>query len=239
MKKHNFVSLLLALAVAAGAMSGCAATIRYTDEYVAPKSSSSDTAGNDGSSASAGGEESSQPDESSEESSNASESSEESSQPDESSEESSDASESSEESSDASESSEESSDASESSEESSDASESSEESSQPDESSEDSSQPDESSEEAVSGAKITFVKPEKWEGTIYAYVYEDGGEGKNAEWPGEAMTDNGDGSYSYVVPSDLANPLVIFNSSESKKQYPRSRGLSVVDGKTYDNETTD
>ena len=229
MKKHNFVSLLLALAVAAGAMSGCAATIRYTDEYVAPKSSSSDTAGNDGSSASAGGEESSQPDESSEESSNASESSEESSQPDESSEESSDASESSEESSDASE----------SSEESSDASESSEESSQPDESSEDSSQPDESSEEAVSGAKITFVKPEKWEGTIYAYVYEDGGEGKNAEWPGEAMTDNGDGSYSYVVPSDLANPLVIFNSSESKKQYPRSRGLSVVDGKTYDNETTD
>ena len=179
MKKHNFVSLLLALAVAAGAMSGCAATIRYTDEYVAPKSSSSDTAGNDGSSASAGGEESSQPDESSEESSDASESSEES------------------------------------------------------------SQPDESSEEAVSGAKITFVKPEKWEGTIYAYVYEDGGEGKNAEWPGEAMTDNGDGSYSYVVPSDLANPLVIFNSSESKKQYPRSRGLSVVDGKTYDNETTD
>ncbi len=99
---------------------------------------------------------------------------------------------------------------------------------------------DESSEdaEATSGnATITFVKPSSWGDTIYAYVYENGGGDKNAEWPGEEMTDNGDGTYSYEVSSSINNPVVIF--TDGSNQYPsaNSAGLDVTDGKTYESDT--
>lgn len=84
---------------------------------------------------------------------------------------------------------------------------------------------------ATGSASVTFVKPDSWGSDIYAYVYENGGGGKNAEWPGEKMTDNGDGTYSYDVPSSVPNPTIIFN--DSKKQYPTGAGLTVEDGKTY------
>ncbi len=82
------------------------------------------------------------------------------------------------------------------------------------------------------GAKVKFTKPDNWGDSVNAYVYENGGGSKNAEWPGEAMTDNGDGTYSYTVPSSVKNPVIIFN--DGKKQYPKSAGLPVEDGKTYD-----
>ncbi len=80
---------------------------------------------------------------------------------------------------------------------------------------------------------VTFTKPSGWGSTIYAYVYEDGGGEQNADWPGVAMTDNGDGTYSYEVPSDINNPLILFN--DGSNQYPGANesGLEVVDGKTY------
>ena len=80
---------------------------------------------------------------------------------------------------------------------------------------------------------VTFKKPAAWGNTINAYVYENGGGGKNAEWPGEKMTDNGDGTYSYTVPSSVKNPTIIFN--DGKNQYPGSGqpGLTVENGKTY------
>lgn len=80
---------------------------------------------------------------------------------------------------------------------------------------------------------VTFKKPDTWGSTINAYVYENGGGGKNAEWPGEKMTDNGDGTYSYTVPSDVKSPTIIFN--DGKNQYPASGqpGMAVENGKTY------
>ena len=86
--------------------------------------------------------------------------------------------------------------------------------------------------ESGEGIKITFTKPEKWKDDVSAYVYGDG-DVKNAEWPGVAMTDNGDGTFSYTVPSDIPNPLIIFNCNGGKKQYPASKGLDVKEGETY------
>lgn len=80
--------------------------------------------------------------------------------------------------------------------------------------------------------KITFTKPEKWGDDVCAYVYGDG-DAKNAEWPGVAMTNNGDGTYSYEVPSDIANAKIIFNYNGGKRQYPRSQGLDVKDSENY------
>lgn len=80
---------------------------------------------------------------------------------------------------------------------------------------------------------VTFKKPSSWSNTINAYVYENGGAEKNAAWPGEKMTDNGDGTYSYTVPSKIKNAVIIFN--DGKKQYPGSNkpGMAVENGKTY------
>ena len=94
---------------------------------------------------------------------------------------------------------------------------------------------------ASEGGKITFKKPDDWGDDICAYVYPDGGKGI-AEWPGEAMTNNGDGTYSYTLSEDCENPLVIFNDGDGngkKHQYPRNKGLKFVDGKSYTNETKD
>ena len=79
---------------------------------------------------------------------------------------------------------------------------------------------------------IKLKKPDKWGSDINAYVY--GGGAENAAWPGEKMTKESDGTYSYKVPSNISNPVVIFN--DGKSQYPTQNkpGLSVVDGKTYD-----
>ena len=83
----------------------------------------------------------------------------------------------------------------EESEEESSEEESEEESSEEEfeeESSEEESE-EESSEEEAEGIKITFVKPEKWDSEVNAYIYNDD-KVENAVWPGEAMTDNGDGA---------------------------------------------
>ena len=122
----------------------------------------------------------------------------------------------------------------ESSEEESSEEESSEEESSEEESSEEESSEEESSEEEAEGIKITFVKPEAWSDNVHVAVYEKGG---IAELPGEAMTNNGDGTFSYTITEEIENPVAIFNDADDVRQrnmYPRSGALDVEDGGNYD-----
>ena len=139
----------------------------------------------------------------------------------------------SEEESSEEESSEEESSEEESSEEESSEEESSEEESSEEESSEEESSEEESSEEAE-GIKITFVKPEAWSDNVHVVIYPKGGKG---ELPGEAMTNNGDGTFSYVITEEVENPVAIFNDADDVRQrnmYPRSGAVEVEDGGTYE-----
>jgi hypothetical protein len=103
---------------------------------------------------------------------------------------------------------------------------------------------EESSEAPVAeGTVIKFRKPgtEKWAfDDVCAYVVGENAAGekdvKNAQWPGVAMTAEGDGIYSYVVPNDILNATVIFNCNTGKVQFPRSKGVDVEAGKTYEVE---
>ena len=152
----------------------------------------------------------------------------------ESSEEESSEEESSEEESSEEESSEEESSEEESSEEESSEEESSEEESSEEESSEEESSEEESSEEEVEGIKITFVKPEAWSDNVYVVVYS---KGDIAKLPGEAMTNNGDGTFSYIITEEIENAVAIFNDADDarhRNMYPRSGSVDVEDGKTYE-----
>ncbi len=89
----------------------------------------------------------------------------------------------------------------------------------------------------VTYGKITFVKPDDWGDTVYAFVCSQGsGEIKNAEWPGKEMIDNGDGTYSYNVPNAIKDPIVTFTDGTEKNKYPKSTGTPVEKGKTYEVE---
>ena len=55
--------------------------------------------------------------------------------------------------------------------------------------------------------------------------------------PGEAMTNNGDGTFSYTITEEIENPVAIFNDADDVRQrnmYPRSGALDVEDGGNYD-----
>lgn len=116
---------------------------------------------------------------------------------------------------------------------------------------------EESSEESIaepvaSEVVITAEKPDDWS-DMYVYVYTDD-MFKNANWPGEAMTDNGDGTYSYSVPSSFAdkNTFLVFSTSQLNtgaklsKQFPymndngynlsEKNTFTVSDFETYANE---
>lgn len=88
---------------------------------------------------------------------------------------------------------------------------------------------------------IKAEKPDDWS-DIYAYVYTKE-LATNAEWPGEAMTDNGDGTYSYTVPSsfDGKDAMIIFSTTKTEKgathskQYPYQGkdGYSISEKATF------
>ena len=110
----------------------------------------------------------------------------------------------------------------------------SEESSE-EESSEEESSEEESSEEE-SGQKVTFVKPDDWSDNIYIVVYPRGGQ---AEMPGDPMTNNGDGTFSYVLKEDIEDPIAIFHDADdtrtrNRNMYPRSGSIDFIDGETYE-----
>ena len=128
----------------------------------------------------------------------------------------------------------------ESSEEESSEEESSEEESSEEESSEEESSEEEESEsseeEEESGKKVTFIKPEDWSDNIYIVVYPRGGQ---AEMPGNPMTNNGDGTFSYVLKEDIEDPIAIFHDADdtrtrNRNMYPRSGSIDFIDGETYE-----
>ena len=113
--------------------------------------------------------------------------------------------------------------------------------------------PEESIAEPVaSEVVITAEKPDDWS-DIYVYVYTDD-MFKNANWPGETMTANGDGTYSYAIPSSFAdkNTFLVFSTSQLNKgaklskQFPymsdngyslsEKNTFTVSDFETYANE---
>lgn len=111
-----------------------------------------------------------------------------------------------------------------------------EESKQEESSEEESSEEESSEEEEESGKKVTFIKPDDWSDNIYIVVYPRGGRG---EMPGNAMTNNGDGTFSYVLKEDIEDPVAIFHDADdtrtrNKNMYPRSGSIDFVDGETYE-----
>lgn len=85
------------------------------------------------------------------------------------------------------------------------------------------------------GAEISFTKPDEWGGTIYAYVYNESGASlrKNKVWPGEEMTKQDDGTYTYTLAEEWDSALVIF--SDGKNQYPAAMepGVELIEGMSY------
>ena len=157
--------------------------------------------------------------------------------------ESSEAESSEAESSEAESSDAESSDAESSEAESSDAESSEAESSDTESSDAESSEAESSdteSSDAENGdaktATITFEKPDEWGDTVKVKPYMEG----NLSTESYEMTNNGDGTYSYTVEYEDPdkNMLVIFVDPEHPRyQYPKTSGLIVEDGKTYQVES--
>ncbi len=88
----------------------------------------------------------------------------------------------------------------------------------------------------ASGTVIHFQKPDGWGDTINAYVYDETTSSKvieNSSWPGVAMTDNGDGTYSYTFTDDWVAPLVIFNDGKNQSNGEMEPGANVVPDKLY------
>ena len=96
-------------------------------------------------------------------------------------------------------------------------------------------------EPAASEIVIKAEKPDDWT-DMYAYIYTDD-MFKNANWPGEAMTDNGDGTYSYTIPNSFAdkNTFVVFSTSQLNtgaklsKQFPymNDNGYNISEKSTF------
>ena len=86
------------------------------------------------------------------------------------------------------------------------------------------------------GAKVYFEKPGDWDDTVYAYVY-NVDDDENDVWPGEEMTKESGGKYSYTFDDDWDSPLIIFNDGDASDsvQYPEAgaKGLEVEENKTY------
>ena len=86
------------------------------------------------------------------------------------------------------------------------------------------------------GTKVFFQKPAAWQDTVCAYIYNTKDE-FNDVWPGEKLTKEADGTFSYTFTDDWNSPLIIFNDggAENGSQYPGAgeKGLVVEAGKTY------
>ena len=97
----------------------------------------------------------------------------------------------------------------------------------------------ESKSSSTSAGTVKFKKPDNWESTVYAYVYVDEGSDRteNAKWPGEEMTDNSDGTYSYDVAKEFESGMIIFNDNTTGRKankYPQSGANSIDFGIIYE-----
>lgn len=85
---------------------------------------------------------------------------------------------------------------------------------------------------AAAGDVIYFTKPATWT-NAYCYVW-GGTAGANAAWPGEKMTEYGNGVYSYTVPKDQVN-VIFSNGSGSQTAdltLPGNNKLFTLSGST-------
>ncbi len=87
------------------------------------------------------------------------------------------------------------------------------------------------SQQFTSGKQIYCVKPSGWGDTIYCYAYVDENT-NNAAWPGVKMTNEGDGIYSYDLPSGWTNAYVIFNDGNNQDPASQQPGFQYTSGKT-------
>lgn len=85
--------------------------------------------------------------------------------------------------------------------------------------------------EVKKGDTVTFKKPDNWGDNINAYIYY--GDNQEAAWPGNAMTKESDGTYSYKLQNDWDAGYIIFN--DGTEQYPgqNEQGLTLEAGKEY------
>jgi alpha-amylase len=71
--------------------------------------------------------------------------------------------------------------------------------------------------EKASSYQVTFKPGSVWSGSTFnCYAWNNSSQSKMSDWPGTAMTSNGDGTYSYTISSDYDR--VIFNTGENGKQ---------------------
>ncbi len=86
------------------------------------------------------------------------------------------------------------------------------------------------------GAKVFFQKPDGWKDDVCAYIYNTKDD-YNDDWPGEKLTKEANGTFSYTFTEDWSSPLIIFNDGGETggAQYPGSgeKGLVVEPNKTY------
>lgn len=88
--------------------------------------------------------------------------------------------------------------------------------------------------EAVIGNKAYIELPSGWGSEVYCYAYSQENESvRNAAWPGVKMTNVTGNIYSYEVPENISNPLIIFN--DKNNQYPGAmqKGLSLSGSMIY------
>lgn len=88
----------------------------------------------------------------------------------------------------------------------------------------------------AAGTKIYFEKPESWDDTLYAYVYDESTYSSvksNRSWPGVEMVKEADGLYSYTFEEEWIAPLVIFNDKTRQSNGTLEPGAMVVPDKVY------
>ncbi len=86
------------------------------------------------------------------------------------------------------------------------------------------------------GTKIYFEKPEGWGDSISAYVYDEMSQStvkENQRWPGAAMTQEADGTYSYTFDEEWKLPLVIFTDGTNQSNGALEPGDQVIADKVY------
>lgn len=92
---------------------------------------------------------------------------------------------------------------------------------------------------SVTKNTVYFTKPSSWSGAnIYAYVDGTTATKLTGEWPGKAMTDEGDSVYSYTFDSSVTSAKVIFAEGATGQQTPldvegQSCGYDYTGGKAY------
>lgn len=91
-------------------------------------------------------------------------------------------------------------------------------------------------ERVTAGTTIYFEKPESWGDKISAYIYDETSYNsvkENTKWPGETMTKEEDGTYSYTFTEEWLAPLVIFTDGTNQSNGVLEPGEEILADKVY------